>query len=191
MTRSARVLENPSPSAAAEPSTWSCPDRAELPISGAAQLSLPIVEFDNPFALPEQLDQTLSQALAYWVGLKRGNAEIPFADDVKLGNIWTLSNRIVLVHVLPMPRRFRLEIAGRQLVRIYGEDLAGRFVDEISVRPPLDFFPSQCSATIEARAPTFYRHPPASDGHGGYARILLPLWADGRIVALLGAVSNS
>ncbi|HEX3485932.1 MAG TPA: hypothetical protein VHT51_12785 [Micropepsaceae bacterium] len=191
MTRAARVQPNPPEATATQKSGWSCPDRADLPVPGPEQLPLPTLENDNPFAVPARLDDTLTQVLAYWNGLKRGNAEMPFADDVKLGDIWKLSNSIVLVHVLPMPHRFRLEIAGRQLIRMYGEDVAGRFADEIAVRPPLDFFLSQCSAATDARAPTFYRHPATADGHGAYARILLPLWGDGRIVALLGAVSNA
>ncbi|HXJ00891.1 MAG TPA: hypothetical protein VNH44_06695 [Micropepsaceae bacterium] len=140
--------------------------------------------------MPSELDEVLTQVLAYWNGLKRGNAQIPFVDDVKLGDIWKLSNKVVLVHILPTPCRFRLDIAGRQLVRMYGEDLAGRLADELTVRPPLDEFVSQCGAAVDTRAPTFYRHEPTTTGHGGYGRILLPLWADGRIAALLGAVSN-
>lgn len=153
-------------------------DQAELPLGTAA------------FSVPGELDEMLTQVLTYWNGLKRGNAQIPFADDVILGDIWKLSNKVVLVQVLQMPRRFRLDIVGRQLVRMYGEDLAGRLGDELPVRPPLDDFLAQCDATADARTPTFYRHAPGMKGHGGYGRILLPLWADGRVSALLGAVSS-
>ena len=144
----------------------------------------------HSFSLPGELDDTLTQILAYWNGLKRGNAEVPFADDVKLGDIWKLSNKVVLVRILPTPRQFRLDIAGRQLIRMYGGDLAGKLVGELPVRPPLDCFLAQCSATVDAHAPTFYRHEPAIEGHGAYDRILVPLWADGRVAALLGAVSG-
>jgi len=159
---------------------WPGPDDDASPVPSAASRS---------FSVPGELDETLTQVLTYWNGLKRGNAEVPFADDVKLGDIWKLSNKIALVHVLASGR-LRFDVAGRQLVRSYGSDLAGRIADELPVRPPLDDFLSQCRATIDARAPSFYRHEPAVDGHGAYGRILLPLWADGRIAALLGAVNN-
>ncbi len=45
----------------------------------------------------------------------------------------------------------------------------------------LKFLRAQASATVEARAPTFYRG-------AGYARMLLPMWGDGRIGMLLGAL---
>jgi hypothetical protein len=39
------------------------------------------------------------------------------------------------------------------------------------------------SATVEGRAPTYYR---SGDG-AGYSRLVLPLWGDGRIGMLLVA----
>ena len=76
-------------------------------------------------------------------------------------------------------------------MKVYGEDLAGRFADEVEVRPPLDYIGSQCGATIESRAPTYYGHGngrrPA--GAQSYARLLLPLWGEGAVRMLLGAVA--
>jgi hypothetical protein len=37
---------------------------------------------------------------------------------------------------------------------------------------------------VEARAPTYYR-----DAEGPSSRLLLPMWGDGRISMLLGAVA--
>ena len=170
----------------AKPANWSCPDRAEF--SGSTNVC-PDNTPTRPYSLPDRLDEELSQVLAYWTGLKRGNADIPFADDLKLSELWKFSNQIILLHILQMPVRFRFEIAGHQLIRTYGEDLLGRFVDDLPVRPPLNYFHSQSSATVDAHAPTFYRHP-STDDHRGYGRILLPLWADGRTAALLGAMSH-
>ena len=62
--------------------------------------------------------------------------------------------------------------------------MRGRFIDELVLSGPLEFLRSQCSAAVEARAPTFYRH----ESKPAYARILLPMWGDGRIGMLLGAV---
>jgi hypothetical protein len=88
-----------------------------------------------------------------------------------------------LFDVFARPLRFRIALAGADVVRTFGEDLAGRFVDEMPGHSPLDFIHAQCAATAEGRIPTYYR----SEGH--YARILMPLWADGHIAGLLGAVA--
>jgi len=60
----------------------------------------------------------------------------------------------------------------------------GIFADEIVPQAPLDYFLSQCSACTEGRAPTYCRIA----GPSSYARLLLPLWGDGHINSLLGAV---
>ena len=64
---------------------------------------------------------------------------------------------------------------------IIGHDLSGKFLDEIDAAAPLQFLLSQCSATVEGRAPTYY----GNNGAGGYARLVLPLWGDGRVGMLL------
>jgi hypothetical protein len=53
----------------------------------------------------------------------------------------------------------------------------------------------QCRATIERRAPTYFRHAPTGTPHAesgnGYSRLILPLWGNGRTeMSLGGVVSN-
>ena len=126
-------------------------------------------------------DGKLSALHRYWHGLKRGQAEIPFADDVKL---MPLENpgAAMLIDVIEKPVRFRFAIVGEEIRKLYGEDLAGLLADDLTVRTPLEFFLSQCSATLEGRAPTLFRGE-------DYSRLLLPLWGDGHINMLLGGVS--
>ena len=81
-----------------------------------------------------------------------------------------------------------VQIKGRN-----GQDAVGKFLDEIEVHAPLQYLSSQSSATIESRAPTHYRHGGGRQREhifplDGYARIVLPLWGNGRIAMLLGAV---
>ena len=91
-----------------------------------------------------------------------------------------LQSRLVLVDVFDKPQRFRFNIVGGDVRAWYGGDLAGRFIDEIDIKGPLGFFLSQASATVEALAPTSHQN--------GFARLLLPLWGDGHVSALLGCV---
>ncbi len=95
-----------------------------------------------------------------------------------------------MIDTLDKPMRFRFSfgVVGAEVKRAYGGDLDGRFLDEIEVRPPLQFLLSQCSATVESRRPTYYRQPRSggSAAAHGYSRLMLPLWGDGGI-GLLGA----
>jgi hypothetical protein len=137
---------------------------------------------DNPYPLPETLSATLQRAFDYWDDLKRGGNNMPFWDDVKPSMLQDVADRLMLIDVYAEPERFRIRTVGADI----GESsaLRGKFLDEETLPGRLDYMLSQCSATVEARAPTFYTHA----GAPPYARILLPMWGDGRISMLLGAV---
>ncbi len=134
-----------------------------------------------PYALPATLEADLEKARAYWHGLIRGKAsDMPYWDDVKLSALPELVDRLALIEVFDKPERFRFDIVGKGIVAKYGKDFTGGFADEIESNAPLAFFRAQASATVEGRAPTYQRQ-------GNVARLLLPMWGDGRISMLLGA----
>jgi len=130
-----------------------------------------------PFALPSRLSPDLQRVVAYWEGLLRGSAEIPFSDDAKLADFPDMAERMFLIDVFTMPERFRFAQVGSAL----GADLAGLFLDETRLEQPFEFLRAQCAAAVEAAAPTLH-------SQSGYARVVLPMWGDGRISMLLGAV---
>jgi hypothetical protein len=147
-----------------------------------------------PFSLPEKLEPGLARVRAYWQGLKRGEADMPFGDDLNINAMPDMTGRLMLIEVFDKPIRFRLGMLGEQIKGRKSDDAAGKFLDEIEAHAPLQYLNSQASATIESRAPTHYRHGGGrNDEQGslpnGYARILLPLWGNGRIGMLLGAVA--
>ncbi len=146
-----------------------------------------------PFALPVKLPLDLDRVRDYWESLKRRENTIPFWDDLKLSSLPDLSNRLMLVDTFERPQRFRLNSVGEQIREQYGVDLVGKFVDEIDPKFPLEFFTAQASATIEAKAPTFFSYEPAIGGgpQRRYARLLLPMWGNGRIEMMLGAITTS
>jgi hypothetical protein len=137
-----------------------------------------------PFAPPQSLEPALARVRDYWLGLRRGQADIPFADDLKLGALSSAGADLILVDVFERPFRFRIAVAGRGVVARYGQPLEGMFADEITPKAPLEYFLSQCSATLEGHSPTYYR----ASGEHPYSRLMLPLWGDGHINALLCAV---
>jgi len=141
---------------------------------------------DLPFAVPPVLDAGLARVAEAWRSLRRGQADIPFADDVKLSTLEDADVDLMIIDVFERPQRFRITIAGRRIAGQYGQLVEGLFIDEIAPQAPLDYLLSQCSATVEGRAPTFYAGTQPS-----HSRLMLPLWGDGHINSLLVAVSFS
>lgn len=138
----------------------------------------------HPFAVPTHLSPDLARVHAYWRGLLRGGAQMPFWDDAKLSDLPDLAGRLLLIDVFEGPERFRFSEVGAEIV---GQDLEGRFLDETPLSAPLEFLRGQCSVTIECAAPTWFGRDKADD-HEAYARLLLPMWGDGRASMILGAV---
>jgi len=140
---------------------------------------------NGPYALPHTLERDLARVHEFWEGLKRHEAEMPFWDDVKISALPDLAGRLMMVEATDKPVRFRIAfgLVGADIKQRYGHDLSGKFLDEIDAAAPLQFLQSQCSATVESRAPSYYRN----DDPGGYSRLVLPLWGDGRIGMLLVA----
>jgi len=144
-----------------------------------------------PFAIPAKLPLDLGRVRDYWESLKRGESSMPFWDDVKLSTLPDLSDRLMLLDAFENPQRFRLNSVGEQIRKRYGGDLADKFVDEIDARVPFESLIAQAGATIEAKAPTFFASAAGGSGrHQGYARLLLPMWGEGRIGMMLGAVQD-
>lgn len=108
---------------------------------------------------------------------------MPFADDANLTDLPDLRPRLFLVEAFSKPQRFRFAIIGEALA---ADGLTGAFLDEIEPLRPFEFLASQCQATVECGAPTFHRQ----DAEHPYSRLVLPLWGDGRVSMLLGALDR-
>jgi hypothetical protein len=138
----------------------------------------------QPFPLPDKLERDLARVLSYWQGLRRAENSMPFWDDLKLSALADLPVPTLLVDVFASPERFRFNYLASELAQKSGEGLLHTFADDVELRDPFAFLRAQCSATVEARMPTYYRGGAAP----AFARLLLPMWGDGRISMLLGAV---
>jgi hypothetical protein len=138
-----------------------------------------------PFSITNPLSARLGAVLDDWRALLRGQASMPFADDVDVAKLATACPNLFLLGVFDRPRRFRLDVAraegGPEIAA-----LAGRFLDEVDQPNPMAFLRSQAEATVESAQPTLYEQG-ARSGRP-YGRLLLPAWGDGRISLLIGAV---
>lgn len=142
----------------------------------------------SPFPVPATLPPGLAQVRNYWQHLKRRQNSMPFWDDVNLASLPKLADHLMLVDVFQDPQRFRFNSVGQHIRKRYGDDLVHRFVDETDAKAPFDYFTSQSNATVESGAPTYYRSARRSMG---YVRLLLPMWGNGRIEMMLGAITSA
>lgn len=171
---------------AVEHAAWSAPGvtSVENRLTGAGDT--------HNYSLPGELEPDLGRIQAYWNGLKRGENDVPFWDDVKLSLRSRLGRESMLIDVFENPLRFRFDLMGADVADGYGGTVGNSFLEAVDLHAPFDELMLQCRATVEGCAPTYYRQTAAGKadaGHrSGYARLLLPLWGNGRIEMLLGAV---
>ena len=140
-----------------------------------------------PFAIERPLPARLGAVLDYWRGLLRGEATVPFADDVDVTKVEALCADVFLLGVFEKPERFRLELARTPHASTVESQLLGRFIDEVELPTPLEFLRAQADAAVESVGPTLYEHSPAGGGRP-YARLLAPTWGEGQVKLLIGAV---
>lgn len=135
----------------------------------------------TPFPLSD-VEPDLEALRQYWASLIRGHNDMPFGDDFAPSAVPQLSERLIVLDVFDKPNRFRYSsLLGKDLERHYGEEVRDLFVHEAARRAPFNYLEAQAEATVEGAKPTYYRA-------GDYSRILLPMWGDGRIAMLVGAV---
>jgi hypothetical protein len=130
------------------------------------------------------VERDLARIQAYWDRLRRGENSIPFSDDLQLTSLSDMAQHTLLIEVFHDPARFRVDIAGPQIEKHYGAPLAGKFLDEIPARGPLDGLSAQCQSVLEARTPSFEAHKQP------FARLILPFWGNGHIDMLLVAIAS-
>jgi hypothetical protein len=141
----------------------------------------------HPYQVPSEFSANLRRVLTYWESLKRGHNNIPFWDDVNLTALPDLNDRLLLVDVFDKPERFRFNFVGKEFAKGHSDSLVSKFADDTSLVGALSYFRSQASATVEASEPTFYRRDAFESGPA-FSRLLMPMWGDGRIGMLLGAL---
>ncbi|HTX51118.1 MAG TPA: PAS domain-containing protein [Caulobacteraceae bacterium] len=137
-----------------------------------------------PFAIDEALGPRLDALFTYWSGLKRGEASIPFADDIDMAMVEDLCGDVFVLGVFEKPERFRLDLARTPRAPEIQNTVLGRFIDEVDLPGPLQYLRAQADAAVEGAAPAYYRR----DGEPAYARLLLPAWGEGQVRLLLGAI---
>jgi len=130
----------------------------------------------------------LAELLAYWQA-KRGDRVMPGRADIEPAEIEAILPHLFMVDVERDPLRFRYRLVGSVLTDILGEDIKGRYLDEM----PLLFRTFATGAydeVLRVRGPCYKEvSGVAAYFRIAYKRLLLPLSADGDDVGIvLGAI---
>ncbi|MEQ8345197.1 MAG: PAS domain-containing protein [Sneathiellaceae bacterium] len=139
--------------------------------------------------LSEITDPRLSRGLAYWDRV-RGGRVMPSRRDIRPREILALLPHVFLADVLTEPLRFRMRLAGTEVVNRFGEELTGRMLEEIDLGDRAMPILASYVATVAERAPqlTMEEYLRRDGRLMHYRRLLCPLSTDERRVDMLFGV---
>jgi hypothetical protein len=143
----------------------------------------PVMTQAAPFAVDGPLAPPLARLLAYWEGLKRGQAEVPFWDDLSEIKIEASGAETFILDVFSRPERFRFNDLEVAPPAVQSDLLLGLFLDDVDLPEVFTLLRAQASATVELMRPTLY-------AAGGGQRLLLPAWGEGEVRMLVGGLAK-
>jgi len=139
-------------------------------------MSAPETEVEHP---------KLQRLLRYWDD-KRGARPMPARIDIDPLEIPDLLPHVFLIDVGYDPLEFRFRLAGTEVNKLFGEEVTGKATDEIGTTRLRPVFKEVYGEVIKTRRPAAATS--TYEGHNRYlvyARLLLPLSADGETIDML------
>jgi len=131
-------------------------------------------------------DLSLRGLFDYWQSKRRGRFA-PSRPDIKPEELTFILPSLYLVDVVGSPRRFRYRLVGTGVVKEYGAEITGKFVDEIAVnenRAP--FLLGYEHVAVEGKpASTRGAYTKTSGRRMVFEHLILPLSTDGQMVDML------
>jgi hypothetical protein len=122
----------------------------------------------------------------YW-RMKKGARLAPSRGDVVPAEIRSLLPRIFMVDVVGAPPRFRFRLVGTEVVERFGEEITGRFLDELDLDEVNQEISDDYRKAVASCGPVCSRWTYTK--HDGkllrYERILLPLSSDGKAIDMI------
>jgi hypothetical protein len=145
----------------------------------------PAPEWRTP--APLSLKHPLIQRIhAYWESKLTGR-KMPRREDIVPEELGDLLPWVMLVDVIGDPVRFRLRLTGTGVVREYGKEVTGRYMDEIDLGSQRDTVLDDYRRAVRERRPvaSSYDYQKSDRRWITYERILLPLANDGETINML------
>lgn len=152
-------------------------------------IALP-VSADAPVGRVEELSEPchpqLKELYAYWLS-KKGSRIAPPRSAIKPSELRSLLPTIALIDVIGDPPRFCFRLFGTSLAAAYGQDLTGKFLDEIDIdHIDIEVLRQAEEVVLKCNVQTGRVLFTKRDGrHIEYERIALPLSNDGRTVNMI------
>ena len=128
------------------------------------------------------MDERLAALRALW-NEKRGGRALPERRDFKAEEFRPWFGHICMVRVEEPAARFRVTLAGLEIVRYYGRDLTGRYLDEEMASEGFEWLVQSYRDCARTAAPRLVKVP-ALGFHGtamALSRLMLPCGADGAV----------
>jgi PAS domain S-box-containing protein len=138
-------------------------------------LPMPLEEFPHGH-LPHHLDShpELDAVQALWTE-KRGDSPLPLRAEFGLALMSHWASHLSVATVMPKGR-FQFRLFGTELARVYGQDLTGRFLDELTPRDLWSVIVMHYQEVVRTQQPLC---APISVANGRWytevSRLLLPL----------------
>lgn len=153
-------------------------------------LPMPLKEFPDG-RLPKHLSAhpELDALQAVWTKL-RGDRPLPRRTEFELGVVKHWAPHLSIATVMPAGR-FQFRLFGTELARVYGQELTGRFLDELTPRDLWSVVILHYQQVVKTLQPLF---APISVANGRWysevSRLLLPLANEGddnKVAFIMGA----
>ena len=144
-----------------------------------------------PF-IEEIESQVLRDIYHYWER-KRDGRKLPSRGDIDPVEIGCLLPNIFLVDVEDRTRRLKIRLMGTEFAEQYGEDITGRYLDEMDFGDAKDFILASYEQVLSTREPvrTVGQYTKADGRLMRFERIALPLSSDGAdVTMILGGISQ-
>jgi hypothetical protein len=137
--------------------------------------------------ISEPTHKSLKEVYAYWL-TKRGSRIAPPRSALRSEELGPLLPNITLLDAVGDPPRFRFCVCGMNLAAAYGEDLTGKFLDEIDLGSGRAGIIDFCIKVVTECRPVVarVRYTKQRDGRRlEYERIALPVSDDGKAVKMI------
>lgn len=138
-------------------------------------LPMPLEEFP-PGQLPQHLEThpEIDAVQELWTKL-RGDRPLPMRADFDLAKVSRWATHLSVATVMPNDR-FQFRLFGTELARVYGQDLTGRFLNDLTPRDLWSVIVLHYREVVRSQQPLF---APISVANGRWytevSRLLLPL----------------
>ncbi len=136
------------------------------------------------------LTADLKRLYHYWES-RKGTRLLPSRADIDPVDMRPYLRHVFLMDVVPPTgpgaHRFRFRLAGTEVVERFGEELTGRFLDEVDLNSVGDAILGQYAKAVDTGLPVhgLWEYTKNSGRFMSYERIILPLSTDGTAVDML------